>query len=55
MISMAYDQHCETFRFASRKTRFVFAAFGLVDAQNEIGLKPRHLWAAQNADPLANS
>jgi hypothetical protein len=29
MISMSYTQDCETVRFAWRKIRFVFAAFGL--------------------------
>jgi hypothetical protein len=35
MISMASDQHCEMFRFASRKTRFVSAAFGPIQGANE--------------------
>jgi hypothetical protein len=37
MISMGYDLRCETFHFALRKIRFVFAGFGLVDAGNEMG------------------
>jgi hypothetical protein len=35
MISTTYDLRCETFRFASRKIRFVFAVFGPVQARNE--------------------
>jgi len=35
MISMAYDPRCETFRFAKRKIRFVFAAFGRLKARSE--------------------
>jgi hypothetical protein len=34
MISMTYDQRRETFRFVSRKIRFVFAGLGLVDVRN---------------------
>jgi hypothetical protein len=33
---MGYDLRCETFHFAWRKIRFVFAGFGLVDAGNEM-------------------
>src|ERR1700677_3714629 len=36
MISMTYDMHCETFRFAWRKIRFVFPLFGLGRGQNEM-------------------
>jgi hypothetical protein len=32
---MAYDLRCETARFATRKIRFVFAAFRPVEAGNE--------------------
>jgi hypothetical protein len=35
MISMAYDRQCETARFAKRKIRFVFAAFGRLKARSE--------------------
>jgi hypothetical protein len=35
MISMTYDQRCETFRFAKRKIRFVLAAFGRLKARSE--------------------
>jgi hypothetical protein len=35
-ISVAYGQRCETFRFASRKIRFVFAVLGPIDARNEM-------------------
>jgi hypothetical protein len=35
MISMTYDQRRETFRFVSRKIRFVFAVFGPPRARNE--------------------
>jgi hypothetical protein len=34
MISRTYDQRRETFRFVSRKIRFVFAVFGLTDRRN---------------------
>jgi hypothetical protein len=36
MISMGYDLRSETFHFAWRKIRFVFAGFGLVGAGNEM-------------------
>ena len=37
MISMAYDQRRETFRFAWRNTPFAFAVLRLVEARNATG------------------
>src|ERR1700677_543926 len=40
MNSMTYDLRCETARFATRKIRFVFAAFRPVEAGNETKESP---------------
>jgi hypothetical protein len=51
MISMGYDLRCETFHFAWRKIRFVFAGFGLVGAETKCAVISS-LGATQNAGGL---